>query len=191
MNLVKLSFLASALALVACGSHADDAADTSSSALVNYGPNGQGDEIWHKVRDCGSAVVDHNDGPCNSDKCTRSGAELDYQVVIRDPNIIKYFNDKGVWQSQFGAKELIAQGFRWPGSTPDNLRFRKIIDCDAPYNDCRWVDVFDDWGGVKVQFMHETTYCTNLDPNEGCKGEWKSGTIEEANWWFGSCSKLP
>src|SRR5438067_4225364 len=159
MKLVNSFFLAgAALALFACGSHPDDSADTSSSALVNYGPNGQGDEIWHKVRDCGGAVVDHNDGPCNSDKCTRSGAELDYQVVIRDPNAIKYLNDKGVWQSQFGAKELIAQGFRWPGSTPDNLRFRKIIDCDAPYNDCRWVDVLDDWGGVKVQFMHETTY---------------------------------
>ena len=41
-------------------------------------------------------------------QCARSGAELDYQVVIRDPNVIEYFNDKGVWQSQFGAKELIA-----------------------------------------------------------------------------------
>lgn len=167
----------------------NDDADTASSALVNYGPNGQGDEVWRKVRDCGGAVVDHNDGLCNSDACTRSGAMLDYQLVIRDANAIKYFNDKGVWRSEFGAHELIAQGFRWPGSTPQNLRFRKIIDCDAPYNDCRWVDVFDDWGGVKVQFMHETTYCTNLDPMEGCKGEWKSGTVEEANWWFGSCKR--
>src|SRR5438132_41243 len=64
-----------------------------------------------------------------------------------------------------------------------------LFACAAPYNDCRWVDVFDDWGGVKVQFMHETTICTNLDPMEGCKGEWKHATIEEANWWFGRCGR--
>jgi hypothetical protein len=191
MTIRILSIVTAAISLAACLSTGEETTEESSGALDSYGSVGQGDEVWRKVRDCGwrSAVVDHNDGPCNSDSCTRSGVKLDYQLVIRDPNIIRYFNQEGVWHSGYGDDEIIIQGWSWPGSTPDQIRFRRILDCYAPYNDCRWVDVYDDWDGVRVEFMHETTYCTNLDPMEGCKGEWKSGTIEEANWWFGKCGR--
>jgi hypothetical protein len=63
------------------------------------------------------------------------------------------------------------------------------VSCAAPGNDCRWVDVFDDRGGIKVSFVHRTTTCTDLDPVQGCLGEWKIEEVEVANWWFGNCRR--
>jgi hypothetical protein len=155
---------------------------------ADFGTDGDGTEVWRAVRQCEAAVVDHNDGPCNSDHC-QSGTLLDYQLVVRDSAVIEYLNDVGVWPSAFGADEIIIQGWNWPGSGPDNIRFRKIVSCAPPSNDCRWVDVFDDWGGIKASFVHRTTTCTDLDPAQGCLGEWKTEEAEEANWWFGNCRR--
>src|SRR5436190_12379763 len=60
--------------------------------------------LWYKLYTCndGAAVLDVN-----------GNERRNLQLVIRDSNIIKFFNDRGVVQSQYGATELILSG--WTG----------------------------------------------------------------------------
>src|SRR5512138_3640565 len=59
---------------------------------------------WYKVYTCngGQAVLDVN-----------GNERRNLQLVIRDGNIIKFFNDRGVVQSHYGDTELVLSG--WTG----------------------------------------------------------------------------
>jgi hypothetical protein len=191
MSLRPRLLLLAVIAAAACDAEPGTPDDSIAAYGEGDGKTDSAGAAWRKVRDCGEreAVVDHNEGACSSTHCPNGGTVLDYQLVIRNPDAIDFLNDVGVWQSGFGDDEIIVQGWRWPGSDADHIRFRQIIDCAAPGNDCRWIDVFDDFGGVKVAFTHRTTRCTNLDPAQGCLGTWKTEEVEDANWWFAACKR--
>lgn len=66
------------------------------------------DRQWHSVLVCdgGAVVVD------NKLVVGRGGAGAEAQIVVRDPNIIRYFNESGAIHSAYGAIEWI--GFSFP-----------------------------------------------------------------------------
>jgi len=65
------------------------------------------DGNWHSILVCdgGAAVVD------NESAIGRGGAGAGAQIVVRDPNIIRYFNESGAVQSAYGATEWIGFSF--------------------------------------------------------------------------------
>jgi hypothetical protein len=162
---------------------------------------------WYKVYTCngGQAVLDVN-----------GNERRNLQLVIRDANVIKYFNDKQVVQSQYGATELILSG--WTGRVDFNNSLGPVLyyqpyggpgvfnrsDYDHTeliananyYNGGQFIRVFRDGKGIKVQAAYiNNTWCGATDtycPGDGfdCQTyctEQHREFVEKANWYFNDC----
>lgn len=163
---------------------------------------------WYKLFTCngGQAVLDVN-----------GNERRNLQLVIRDANIIKFFNDRGVVQSHYGDTELVVSG--WTGYVDfgrahgpvvhgqpyggagvfDRSDFREVI---ANYNffngntNNPFARILHDGSGIKIQFgqiegrgcAQTQTYC----PGDGFDCQTScvdeyTEYVEKANWYFNDC----
>ena len=161
---------------------------------------------WYKVYTCnnGQAVLDVN-----------GNERRNLQLVIRDTNIMGFFQSRGVVSLPFGATEMIVSG--WTGYVDfgrahgpivhgqpyggpgvfDRSDFKEVIanfnffDGKSPF-----ARILKDGSGIKIQFgqiegrgcAQTETYC----PGDGfpcqtsCVDEYTE-FVERANWYFNNC----
>lgn len=163
---------------------------------------------WYKLYTCNGAqaVLDVN-----------GNERRNLQLVIRDANIVKFFNDRQVVQSHYGDTELVLSG--WTGSVDFGAALGPVLhyqpyggpgifnrsDFDHAeliananyYNGGLFIRVFRDHGGIKVQAGQiQNTWCGATDtycPGDGydCQTyctEQHTEFVEKANWFFNDCN---
>jgi hypothetical protein len=163
--------------------------------------------LWYKIYSCdgGAGVLDLN-----------ANERRNLQFVIRDPNIIKFFNDTGVVHSSYGATELVLSGWTgyvdWGHTHGPVLHyqpyggpgvfypwdFQELIANTDYYNPNPFIRVFRDGDGIKVQAGHidivgcarTETYCPGdgYPCQDSCVDNYTQFT-ETANWYFASCAQ--
>jgi hypothetical protein len=162
--------------------------------------------LWYKLYTCnGSTTLDVN-----------GNERRNLQLVIRDGNIIKFLNDRGVIQSSFGATEAVLSGWTgyvdWAASLGPVLHYQpyggvgvfnrsdfnhtELIANTNYYNPSPFIRVFKDGNGIKVQSGQiNNTWCGATDqycPGDGfpcstyCTQQ-HTEFVEKANWYFDSC----
>lgn len=172
-----LIFIAFALPLAACtASQGEDLPiDEAASSKADGG-------TWYKLYSCnGNNTLDVN-----------ADERRNLQFVIRDPNIIKFFNDRHVVQSPYGATELILSGWTgyvdWSAPFGPLLRYQPYggpgifnrsdfdhteLIANANYYQPKgspFVRVFRDGAGIKVQAGQiNDTWCGATAQN--CPGD--------------------
>jgi len=127
---------------------------------------------WNKVLTCdgGAAVVDVNDFQRNS-----------VQVVIRDPNVVRYIQSKYYANEFPQSSEVILSGLNardvYNGS---DFQYISLVS----FGKMMW-EAYRENQGLKVRF-YRTISDTNSDcPNYvPCKPDYQA---EVANWYFNSC----
>jgi hypothetical protein len=129
-------------------------------------PEGFSDGNWHSVLVCdgGAAVVD------NALVFGRGGEGGKAQIVVRDQNIIRYFNQAGAVKSSYGATEWIGQSYPTMQAAGTIFSFQ-IPDQDWEVNDQGGQMGGRALGGGSVSFDGNGLY---LD-------------LGSANWYFRSC----
>jgi hypothetical protein len=162
--------------------------------------------LWYKLYTCngGAAVLDVN-----------GNERRNLQLVIRDPNIMKYFHDLGMVQLPYGATELILSG--WTGRVDfsrahgpvlygqpyggpgvfNRSDFSELIANYNFYQGGRFARIFRDGPGIKLQFgqiegrgcAQTETYCPGdgFDCSTYCVDEYTE-FVEKANWYFNDCN---
>jgi len=162
--------------------------------------------VWYKLYTCnGSNTLDVN-----------GNERRNVQLVIRDANVIKFLNDRGVIQSSYGATEAVLSG--WTGYVDWGAQFGPVLHYQpygGPgifnrsdfshteliantnyYNANPFIRVFRDGGGIKVQAGSiNNTWCgatAQYCPGDGypCSdycSEQHTEFQERANWYFDSC----
>jgi len=161
---------------------------------------------WYKLYSCnGGNTLDVN-----------GNERRNLQFVLRDTNIIKFFNDRGVIQTPFGASEAILSGWTgyvdWGASLGPVLHYQpyggpgifnrsdfdhtELIANANYYQGGPFIRVFRDSGGIKVQSGSiDNTWCgatATYCPGDGypCStycSEQHTEFHEKANWFFDSC----
>jgi len=162
---------------------------------------------WYKLYTCngGQAVLDVN-----------GNERRNLQLVIRDANIIKFFNDRQIVQSHYGDTELVMSG--WTGNVDFGAALGPVLhyqpyggpgifnrlDFDHTeliananyYNGGLFIRVFRDGSGIKTQAGQiQNTWCGATDtycPGDGydCQTyctEQHTEFVEKANWYFNDC----
>ncbi|HUS27106.1 MAG TPA: hypothetical protein VMZ53_01305 [Kofleriaceae bacterium] len=162
---------------------------------------------WYKLYTCndGQAVLDVN-----------GNERRNLQLVIRDANIIKFFNDRQVVASRYGDTELVLSGwtgyvdfgrahgpvlryqpYGGPGifNRADFDRTELIANANYYYGG-PFIRVFRDNAGIKVQAgriegrgcARTETYCPGdgFDCQTSCVDEYTE-FVESANWYFNNC----
>lgn len=162
--------------------------------------------LWYKLFTCngGAAVLDVN------------GSERrNLQLVIRDPNVMRFFHDRGVVSLPYGATELILSGwtgrvdfsrahgpvlYGQPYGGPGVFKRSDFVELIANYNyyqGGRFARIFRDGSSIKVQFGQiEGRGCARTEmycPGDGfecqtsCVDEYTE-FVEKANWYFNDCN---
>lgn len=164
--------------------------------------------LWYKLYTCnGNSTLDVN-----------GNERRNLQFVIRDPNIIKFFNDQGVIQTPYGASEAVLSGWTgyvdWTGNplgpvlhyqpyggpgifNRSDFDHTELIANTNYYNSNPFIRVFRDSGGIKVQAGSIVdTWCGATAQN--CPGDGFPCTTycseqhtefqERANWFFNTCN---
>ncbi len=163
--------------------------------------------LWYKLYSCdGNNTLDVN-----------GNERRNLQFVIRDANIIKFFNDRGVIQTPFGASEAVLSGWTgyvdWTGDplgpvlhyqpyggpgvfNRSDFDHTELIANTNYYNQNPFIRVFRDGPGIKIQAGSiNNTWCGATAQN--CPGDGFPCTTycseqhtefdESANWYFQSC----
>jgi hypothetical protein len=162
--------------------------------------------LWYKLYTCsdGAAVLDVN-----------GNERRNLQLVIRDSNVIKFFNDRGVVQSPYAATELILSG--WTGYVDfgrahgpvlhgqpyggpgvfNRSDFHEVIASYNFYGGGNFARILRDGAGIKVQFARiegrgcaqTETYCPGdgFECQTSCVDEYTE-MVEQANWYFNDCN---
>ena len=162
---------------------------------------------WYKLYTCnGNSTLDVN-----------GNERRNLQFVIRDPNIIKFFNDRGVIQTPYGASEAVLSGWTgyvdWTGNAlgpvlhyqpyggpgvfaRSDFDHTELIANTNYYAPNPFIRVFRDHGGIKVQAGSIVdTWCgatAQSCPGDGypCQtycSEQHTEFQENANWYFDTC----
>jgi hypothetical protein len=135
------------------------------SCRHNADSNPYSSEDWYKVLTCdqGAAVIDNRQVAAFN----RGGErKFEAQIVIRDKNIIRYFNEERVVQSKLLDDELIAYGDNWQRDKQPLLDFSVLVQGDQdPNNRTKGF----------VRYERDTIYL-QLERNG-----------KTANWIFRSC----
>jgi hypothetical protein len=201
-NLHAVALLASVIILVAAcvdtGLGEELELDEEASAKSDGTP-------WYKVYSCngGAGVLDVN-----------GNERRNLQFVIRDPDIIKFFHDRGVVSVSYGATELVLSGWTGrvdfsrvygpalsaqPYGSPGvfaRADFKEMIANYNYYQGGRFARIFVDGPGIKVQFgVIEKRGCAITKTS--CPGDGFPCTtacvehytefVESANWYFNNC----
>jgi hypothetical protein len=161
--------------------------------------------LWLEVYTCnGNNVLDVN-----------GNERRNLQLVIRDPNIMKFFHDRGVVQLPYGATELILSGwtgrvdfsrphgpvlYGQPYGSPGVFTrgdFHEVIANYNFYQGGPFARILRDGPGIKVQFgqiegrgcARTETYCPGdgFECQTSCVDEYTE-FVERANWYFDSCN---
>ncbi len=163
--------------------------------------------VWYKLYSCdGNNTLDVN-----------GNERRNLQFVLRDANIIKFFNDRGVIQTPFGASEAVLSGWTgyvdWTGNSlgpvlhyqpyggpgvfnRSDFDHTELIANTNYYNQNPFIRVFRDGPGIKIQAGSiNNTWCGATAQN--CPGDGFPCTTycseqhtefdESANWYFQSC----
>jgi hypothetical protein len=163
--------------------------------------------LWYKLYTCDNGgVLDVN-----------GNERRNLQFVVRDQNVMKFFQDRGVVSLPFGATEMILSG--WTGYIDWNGQFGPVLHYQ-PYggkgvfnrSDFRedneliananyyqggpFVRVFPTYGGIKVEAGQiNNTWCGRTDtycPGDGfpCQNYCAEQHVEyvsKADWFFQNC----
>jgi hypothetical protein len=189
------------LSFTAC---TDDAALEEALEIDEEASSKADGALWYKVYTCnGNNVLDVN-----------GNERRNLQLVIRDPNVIKFFHDRGVVSLPYGATELILSG--WTGYVDFGRAhgpvlhgqpyggsgvfvrsdFREMIANYNYYNGGSFARILKDGPGIKVQFgriegrgcAQTETYCPGdgFECSTSCVDEYTE-YVETANWYFNDC----
>jgi hypothetical protein len=146
-------------------------------------------ETWQKVLTCdgGAAVVDaDSDNPAH------------LQIVVRDPNIVSYFNKSGVGSSPgmpSSATEVIRSGNNdIPVHDGGDVHAFSESYQDS-YSTYQNAYIWREGGGIKIKFESQHMGCPadcrenplSMQCESLCVGANVGGRWEMANWYFRDC----
>jgi hypothetical protein len=199
-NVVMMLLLAAVLPLASAACTAEEAEGEELEIDEEASSKADG-ALWYKLYTCngGAAVLDVN-----------GNERRNLQMVIRDPNVMKYFQDRGVVSLPYGATELILSG--WTGYIDWNRSYGPLVHAQ-PYGGqgvfyrrdfkemfanltgygqaSRFTRVVREGNGIRVQFGSiELRGCaepsTYFDCYTTCSQDYTE-FVEHANWYFNDC----